>query len=336
MSSERPTVEEAPRGMPVAATRSPSARRRRRVAAGSMAALLVGGVVAAIVLSLHRGGTSSGPDAVPPAGSPAAGSIPIPPGFPSGVSTGVPVGMSLRPYTGPLKIRKAGTVISGAAITGCVSVAANDVTIRDSRIVCAKKGATILETSTSSTGTRVERVELDGSNVAQIGMSVKNTVATGVNVHGSGDGIRLGRNSTFQDSFVHDLNTLPGVHHDDMQSTNGSMASNIRVIHNTLLAYTPTKQNNNVYHMGGGSLSDVLIESNFMDGGHYSIEVSNGDDQHDIVIRGNKFGRHYGFALLHAGHGTAVDFSANTWADSGQPATVANSTKHHEGSPTRT
>ena len=56
--------------------------------------------------------------------------------FPDASNTGVPAHVSLTPYTGPLTINTAGTVIDGKLVNGCLNIAAGGVIIRNSRVTC--------------------------------------------------------------------------------------------------------------------------------------------------------------------------------------------------------
>jgi len=226
-----------------------------------------------------------------------------------------------------MTISRSGTLISGVLVNGCLVVRAENVTIRNSRIVCGKNRPVVALLGSSS-GTVISDVELDGTGHATIGLEAKNCVAERLNVHDSGDGVHLGTDSLLEDSYVHDLAQQPELHHDDLQTQKGSTASNIQILHNTLLAYSAGREDNSVYHLGSGSISDILMTDNYLDGGHFSIQVDNGPNQDDIVITGNQFGRDYDDGILDMGRGHAVTFRGNTWQDNGRPATASNSRGH--------
>jgi hypothetical protein len=97
--------------------------------------------------------------------------------------------------------------------------------------------------------------------------------------------------------------------------------NNIVVRNNTILL--PDQQTSTVI-LGtyAGSIDNVLIEGNYLNGGAYTIYSRDNGNGYgaptNVTVRGNVFGRDYLYGLLSAdGEVTWVN---NTWADTGAPA----------------
>ncbi|MET7395566.1 hypothetical protein ABZS66_18960, partial [Dactylosporangium sp. NPDC005572] len=89
-------------------------------------------------------------------------------GFPAANNTGYPQGLAgdtrkkvtLTPYTGPMTITVAGTVIDGKDINGHLEIKAKNVTIRNSRIRVANVQA--VTSTDDNANLRIEDTEIDG------------------------------------------------------------------------------------------------------------------------------------------------------------------------------
>ena len=239
-------------------------------------------------------------------------------GFPSAATTGV-LPNSVLTQTGPLDITTPNVTIRNMLVIGCVTIDASGVSIINSKIVCAKTKTVGISVNPNAVGIVLDHVEIDGGDLALAGLAGKSFTATALNIHDVGDGVHLGRDTTFVDSYVHDLDVQPGLHHDDLQTLKGSTATNITVEHDTLLAISPAANGNSSYHVGGGDLTDVLITDNYMDGGNDTIEIDNGRTKMNFVISDNFFGRDYKDHLISIHKTTTVLFTGNVWADTDLP-----------------
>ncbi|WP_238017043.1 hypothetical protein KZZ52_06090 [Dactylosporangium sp. AC04546] len=257
-------------------------------------------------------------------------------GFPAENNTGYPKGLAgdtrkkvtLTPYTGPMTITVAGTVIDGKDINGHLEIKAKNVTIRNSRIRVANVQA--VTSTDDNANLRIEDTEIDGQGkdastggIALIGRTGFTLLR--VNAHGSGDILRIDGTGTVQDSWLHDPNGVGSAQHNDViQSTN---AKYIRILHNRL-ENQHTQTSCILLKADIGSISDVVVDSNLMNGGGYSFywydanyKITNGRVTNNKFMRasGGGFwpkGGYYGTQAFSAS--TMPQWSNNTWNDSGQ------------------
>jgi len=257
-------------------------------------------------------------------------------GYPAAHNTGYPQGLSgdtrkkvtLTPYTGPMTITVAGTVIDGKDINGHIEIKAKNVTIRNSRIRVVNVQA--VTSTDDNANLRIEDTEIDGQlkdastgGIALIGRTGFTLLR--VNAHGSGDILRIDGRGTVQDSWLHDPNGIGSAQHNDViQSTN---AIYIRILHNRL-ENQHTQTSCILLKADIGSISDVVVDSNLMNGGGYSFywydanyKITNGKVTNNKFMRqsGGGFwpkGGYYGTQAFQASQ--LPSWSNNTWNDSGQ------------------
>ncbi|MFC4997151.1 hypothetical protein ACFPIJ_04855 [Dactylosporangium cerinum] len=257
-------------------------------------------------------------------------------GFPAANNTGYPQGLAgdtrkkvtLTPYTGPMTITVAGTVIDSKDINGHIEIKAKNVTIRNSRIRVANVQAVTI--TDDNANLRIEDTEIDGQlkdastgGIALIGRTGFTLLR--VNAHGSGDILRIDGRGTVQDSWLHDPGGTGSAQHNDViQSTN---AVYVRILHNRL-ENQHTQTSCILLKADIGSINDVIVDSNLMNGGGYSFywydanyKITNGK------VTNNKFMRQSGGGFWPKGgyYGTQAfkasqlpQWSNNTWNDNGQ------------------
>lgn len=233
--------------------------------------------------------------AIPPAAptGPAAGAAPstvVP--LPDTSRTGVPAGTTLTP-SGALSIWRAGTVVDGLDVAGCVNVRASDVVIRNTRIRCAHptSGVAVLLGGGAKNLT-LEGVEVDGLGVSQVCVGWGDYTLRRVDLHGCADGARFGHRVLIEDSWVHDLASIGTLHSDALQTTS---ASDVVVRRSTLDARSPAGNFGNAALMlgsetGSRTVTRVLVEGNHLDGGNYALNVRGDINASGVVIRDNSFG----------------------------------------------
>lgn len=258
-----------------------------------------------------------------PGGSSASGA---PAGMPGPSSTGVLAGTRLTP-SGPLNIWQAGTVVDGLDVTGCVSVRASDVTIRNTRIRCdhPSSGVAVLVGGGAKNLT-LESVEVDGRGTTEVCVGWGDYTLRRVDVHGCADGARFGYRVTIEDSWVHDLARIGTLHSDALQTTSGT---DVVIRHNTLDARSPSGNFNNAALMlgtelGSRRLERVVVEQNFLDGGNYALNVRGDITAKAVTVRDNTFGdaTRYGPVLTPA----RLPLGAgNVYAATGAPVRVVTS-----------
>jgi hypothetical protein len=236
-----------------------------------------------------------------------------------------------------MTITVAGTVIDGKDINGTLVIKAKNVTVKNSRIrvdMGTNSNANGIQSYDDYANLMVVDTEIDGQGSDTSGGGTPLVSRTGytllrVNAHGSGDITRIDGRGTIQDSWLHDpqgessLGNADGQHHDVIQSTN---ATYIRILHNKLHnAYNQTS--NILLKADIGSINDVIVDSNLMNGGGYTFywydanyKSTNGK------VTNNRFMRQIGGGVWPKGgyYGTHAINSAqdpvwtnNVWDDNG-------------------
>ena len=260
-----------------------------------------------------------------PPPTPTTSPAPPLPEFPDAGNTGVPAGVTLKPYTGPTRITAAGTVIDGALITQpLVNVAgADNVTIRNS-VIQASAFYLVLNDE-GARNLQIIDAELDGqgntgNNAAIAGNDFS---LTRVDIRGTVDGVKLGSNVTIQDSYIHGLTVSGDSHNDGMQSLG---SDNVVIRHNTVIV-PPGATSAIILSTGSASsMRNIAIDGNLLGGGAYTLYggYQSGQDDpsrvSDIVISNNRItttvnarGGAYGaFTSVDA---PAVTLTGNVWHD---------------------
>lgn len=234
--------------------------------------------------------------------------------FPDASSTGVPAGVELT-ASGGLDIGRAGTVVDGLDIDGCVDVRADNVTIRNSRIRCARP-TTAVRLFDDHHGLLIEDVEIDGNGIVSTAVGFSDYTLLRVDIHDVIDGPRLGDNTVMQDCYVHDLVRAEGSHNDAVQVTGGS---GIVIRHNTLDAYSiETGDYFNSAIMVGSSSAPVdglLIEDNYLNGGNYTVNFHPNLHANGVVGRNNVFGPDHRYGPLARGEGPGIQWTGQPFGD---------------------
>lgn len=194
-------------------------------------------------------------------------------GFPDASNTGVPSGVDLQ-KSGSIKVTKAGTVVDLKDVSGQITVAADNVTIRRTRV--RTNGAKYaVQVKSGVNGTVVEDVDLIGTdNNASVGIVYGNYTIRRADIRGFVDGPRLGSNTVVQDSYVHDTRKFSGTHNDAVQALGGT---NIKLIGNTLEG--PYRQSTSAALLSANwsPLRNVVIRGNKLSGGGYTLYVQRKD-----------------------------------------------------------
>ena len=123
--------------------------------------------------------------------APASAPVALAQSFPGATTTGVPEGTTLTPVNGRLVITKAGSIVDGKDINGCVEVKANDVTIKRSRIRCT--GYYTVRQYAEYSGLVIEDSEIDGlRSTKSVGVAFGRYTLRRVDIHGVEDGVQAG------------------------------------------------------------------------------------------------------------------------------------------------
>jgi len=246
--------------------------------------------------------------------SPTTSNPAVPAGsWPSASTTGVPSGVTLRVLSGNQRIITDGAVLDGVHIKGCVDVEADNVTIRNSLVECARPGGGTVKNHGSNL--RIVDSSIDGGGTSGNCIGSSRYTLLRADLYNCTDGARANGDVVIQSSWIHHLSRIEGSHNDTIQTTRGS---NIRILGNRLEPYNSNTRDpmNAAYILAEdqGEVSDVVVSGNFMNGGNYTVMAGAG--MGGVSFTGNSFGRNYRYGPVRAGS-TSVTWSGNVWADTG-------------------
>ncbi|WP_380157724.1 hypothetical protein [Kineococcus sp. R86509] len=244
-------------------------------------------------------------------------------GRPNAFTTGLRGGAPARSQTGDLTITADGTVIDGVLINGCLVVKASNVTIRNSKIVCNRKGRQLaINVADGAKNLVIEDSEIDATGT-DVGIGWGNYTLRRVNLHGSADGARWGTNVTIEDSWIHDMSREDSLHSDAMQTTSGA---NVVIRHNTLDPSNNGDPLNSAIMIGTEtgqqSLKNVLIEKNFLGGGSYTVNIRSDANISGLVVKGNTFDDNSRYGAIVAPTNKDIVFTGNVLGWTGAAVTI--------------
>ncbi|MDQ0368863.1 hypothetical protein [Catenuloplanes indicus] len=225
-------------------------------------------------------------------------------------STGVPDGVTLTAYTGPLRITKAGTVIDGKRIDGCLDVRARDVVIKRSKLTC---GGIMIKIEQKTANLTIEDSDLDGAQTGFVA-GYWNYTLSRVNVYNIEEGPRVGSNVIIEDSWFHSMHPAQSDEaHQDLMQTNGGSNSTIR---GNVFDATSTVAGvsfNAAFQVGAEfePLENVLVEENWFNGGGYTVNIRNDPQISNVLFRNNVFGSRHGYGAV-----SRADSPGIIWEDS--------------------
>ncbi len=273
---------------------------------------------------------ASSTSAATPTPAPTPTSDPTPPSegaYPNLGNTGVPEGVTLTSYEGPMTINQADTVIDAKEIEGRLVIKAPRVVVTRSRV----KGSVYVQRSGSLTmsDSTVRGGTSQDSAVSQSGFTLRR-----VEVVGARASVGCDNDCKVIDSWLHGQYMRPGSdwHGDGFLSNGGS---NMVLRHNTLACDSKPTGNGGAcsaalaLYGDFAPIKDVTVENNqFVSSpagycmyGGYDPNKPYGKRAENITVRGNVFARGssgkcgvYGAVTAVATGGTNV-FSGNTWDD---------------------
>lgn len=190
---------------------------------------------------------------------------PLPGAFPNANNTGVPKNTVLS-ASGSITVTTDGTVIDAKLINGCVSVQANNVTIKNSRILggnCARP----VNINAPYSGLLVVDSEIDGQNTATCSEIIGGGGYTlqRVHAHGCDQGPRLvgPLSITIQDSYIANRN-----HGSQAYRLTLNAGHSIKFIHNTI-----ETANGPAIFTADYSTGDLILDSNLLVGTNYVLSL---------------------------------------------------------------
>lgn len=258
--------------------------------------------------------------AAPTTSSPAPTAAPPPPtGWPDASTTG-PTG-ALTVHSGNLTLSIPGQVVSDLDIRGCVSVRADNVTIRNSKVTCSGFYQISNFTSgpwTEFSGLLVEDVEIDCQmQLENKAIAFSGYTARRVHVHHCGDGFHASTDVLIEDSFIDlPVSSDDGPHYDGIQSDGGR---NIRIDHNRIV--NPQGQTAAILmSTNTAPIRDVWVTDNLLAGGGYTLYCGTGQGGVTVNFHatGNRWLRspraQWGPTTS---CGSVAEWSDNQWIDGG-------------------
>jgi hypothetical protein len=284
----------------------------------------------------------------PPAGGGGGafcGSFPaVPSARPDATNTGVPAGTQLSAYSGSLTISTAGTTIDSKDIPDGLTIAANNVTIKNSKIhppsgvFTNSRGERENDTmgiriNDSATGLKILNSEIYTSQEdGYIGILGGNATVCGSHIHGYQNGMTIGENMMIQANYIHGLfatgtgGQVP--HQDGIEVYSGS---NTTIVGNTIMVNLPNGtwlDETNAINITAyqGNISNIVENHNWVGGGSYTLGVrqQNTSKYSNVTLTNNRFLGSPPSGFASGGpcdiQPTPVTKSGNVWDASGQPA----------------
>jgi hypothetical protein len=221
-------------------------------------------------------------------------------GFPDATNTGVPSGTTLTTSAG-FTASTNGVTYDKLDISGQVVVTADNVTLKRSRV----RTTTTWPVKVTGKNFLLVDSEVDGQN-ADDGACIAWNGFTALrdNLHGCGDGVRIGNNSdapiTVQDTYIHALSTATTLNGHQQNVSSFGEAGGATIEHSTLLLTgKPTAA---VFLKGDQSsmTGAVTVKESLLDGGTYTIQNLNGNCCNavaSLTLTGNHLGEGFIFGF---------------------------------------
>ena len=225
-----------------------------------------GPTVTATVTSSPSITTSSATLTPTPTATPTA----VPAGFPNASNTGVPAGTVLT-KRGSLTVTQPNTVIDSLEIDGCLTIAktASNVTLKNS-LIRAKDCIWNIDDTAGAPGLKVIDTEIDGlgGTTGDAGIHGYGYTLTRVNIHGTGDGLKVGTGDVIQDSYIHDLAITSSSHNDGIQCLD---AASLTINHNTIIVKDGATSAIILSTGSADDMRNIMISNNLLGGGAYTV-----------------------------------------------------------------
>jgi hypothetical protein len=219
-----------------------------------------------------------------------------------------------------------GTVLENLDVSGLILIDADNVTVRNFRIITS--GSYGVKIEPGHRGIVLEDGEIANiSSAAILGMGF---TARRLHIHDSGgDGIKAqgaGGPVLVEQSFIEKIGMRPDSHADGNQTRGGSNITfrynNIYMPHPGTPRYPGPPYKSNATFMIQLDVSNFVIEGNWLTGGAYTIYCKNNGGS-GVFVRNNVLGRENGG--LPAGKedrrtraGKCAEWTGNVWEDNGK------------------
>jgi hypothetical protein len=252
--------------------------------------------------------------------------------FPGPGDTGVPDGVTLT-KSGALEITKDGTVIDGLEVTGDITVDADNVTIKNTRVKGQSDYWGIIQRA-GHTGMTVEDTEVFGNGKVRTQFGILNEgkmiTIRRVDVHTISNGIATDQ-GLVEDSYVHDPKYYATDHTDMIMAMDTADPGTQLIIRHNTVINTLDQTGAVALFQDFGVIKNVTIENNLLAGGGYAIYGGAGNKgmSSNIKITGNVFSRRVwpnggsaGALAYWDANGPGNVWKDNTWETNGQTVTA--------------
>ncbi|MEU9887119.1 hypothetical protein [Sphaerisporangium sp. NPDC051011] len=256
--------------------------------------------------------------------SPSATSDAIGGGFPSAQTTGLRPGSVLK-KVGEVTVLKKGAVVENLEVHGKLNIKADDVTVRNVRVI--GEGDWSVIQAEGASGAVIEDCEISGNGTVKAQWGVLNQggqiTVRRANIHTVSNSVGTDH-GLIEDSYMHDFKEFPGDHITGPQ-INGSPQDGLTLTirHNTIFNQLSQTSAISIYQ-DFSRAHDVLIENNLLGGGGYTIYGGAGKfgTPTDIRILNNVFTRRlfpkggfWGSVTYFDTKGKGNRFEGNVWED---------------------
>jgi hypothetical protein len=237
---------------------------------------------------------------------------------PNAGNVGVPAGTTLT-TAGSITVTTPGTVIDGRDITGTVTVSADNVTIRNSRITVDGAGCGPSDACGNAAiylsgpyTVHVFDVELSAAAPTTVEHGIRNAAGGTLDLdrvyqHGAIDALCFCGNATVKNSYSKVTLSIAGDHLENIYTDDATLVAT----HNTFLNDQPQTANifaNTGNGSGGACKNHLTISDNLLAGGGFAIYAcghASSAGSSTVRITGNRIAR--------CGHGAEVQGGGGTW-----------------------
>jgi hypothetical protein len=228
---------------------------------------------------------------------------------------------TLKPYRGPLMITKSGTVLDGVDITGSIVIAANNVTIRRSRISSTTDWYAVRQYPEFH-GLKLSYTEVTALPGAVPDMALSagtNAALDHVYIHGMQRGVFVTSGMSITNSYLDDFVNNSDSHAQAILAL--GRTNHVRIINNVLGCGTNMCTAALSVFPEQGANTDWVIDSNVLNGGSFAVYLGyspqNGEHPNtNIRFTNNVFGTKYW--PTSGQYGPVASWSnvpSNTWAN---------------------
>jgi hypothetical protein len=252
--------------------------------------------------------------------------------FPQAGNTGLPAGTRLKAVTTkPLRVQRAGTVLDGVDIRADISIEADNVTIKNSRVINSGEWGIIQRENAK--GLVVKDSEIRGNGKDRLQHAIFNLggnitiVRNDMSVVSDAISTSVG---LIEDNYLHDPLYFDGDHTDMIQANSGPPSGQQLVIRHNTVINTLDQTSAVALFQDFGVQHDAIIEKNLLAGGGYALYGGAGvkGTSYNIKVIGNVFSREvhaksgqFGPVAYWDKKGTGNVWQGNVWADTGRPVT---------------